>query len=144
MANHFEVTVIHIAGCEIEGQNLTLVIDNEMQLESIKPACGAFPPVRKTIEDPMRVNPPVVTHIQRGGVDKADAATLANPALHHVYCKCQEADPHQFHKAVVADQMREIAPQIHAQMVFVIPFEGSIIRQVKQDANGHNLRQAHG
>ena len=76
----------------------------------------------------MRMDPAGMADFQGCGVAKTNAAALTNTERHHVYCQWQQADPHQFHEAIVADQMWELIPQIHTYMVFVIPFESSVIR----------------
>ena len=123
MLDHPGSTIVDIADRKIEGHNLPLVIDDEVQLEPIEPACSAFPALGKAGKHSMRMNPSVVAYGQGTGINKTNPATLANPELHHVYCQNQEAGLHQFHKAIVADQMRETGAQMLANMVLVVPFE---------------------
>src|SRR5690242_6668799 len=63
--------IIDVAGCEAKGQQLTLIVDDQVQLEAIKPAHRGFATRGSSIKDVVLMDAGVVADSKRGGVDKA-------------------------------------------------------------------------
>ena len=58
------LTVIDIAWCQVKGEQLALVVDNEMQLEAVEPAHRVLATSGQTGKDLVAVDPSVVTDSQ--------------------------------------------------------------------------------
>jgi len=69
----YRFAVVSVRGCQLECQQFTLVVHNQVELEAKVPAHGVLTPLRLSFEDFVRVCPRGMTHGQRGGVDECDA-----------------------------------------------------------------------
>ena len=69
--------VIHIAWGEVTGQQFALIVDNQVQLEAIKPAHGSLAPGGQASKHLVGRNAAVMTNGQRSGIDERNAATGA-------------------------------------------------------------------
>jgi hypothetical protein len=70
-------SIINVARRQAKGQQLSLVIDDQVQLEAIKPADRVLAACRPSGKHPMLVNAGVVADGKRSGVDQADPAAAA-------------------------------------------------------------------
>ncbi len=59
------ISVIHIARCKDEVQNITKLIDDQMQLEPVKPSCRTLTPLGQSFEHFVLVNTPAVADDDR-------------------------------------------------------------------------------
>lgn len=70
-------TVIDVPGCQAKGQQLTPVIDHQVELEAIEPAHRGFAPTGIHTKDPMLLDTGIAADRQRGGIDETDAGAGA-------------------------------------------------------------------
>ena len=70
-----------LAGVNDEVEQLTLVIDDDMKLETEEPSHGAFTTLGYAFENPVVVNPLVVADFQRCGINVRNTGTLAEKHL---------------------------------------------------------------
>jgi hypothetical protein len=75
---------------------------------------------------------------QRGGVNKADAATVAQLGM-QIDHRRHEQGGHQLHEARIAQQRRELTAQVALHVFGVIGFEGAIVGLLEPDHYGHHL-----
>ena len=78
------ISVIHIARSKAERQDLTFVVDNQMQLETIKPFHGTFTCFRIFAENAMIMYSVIITHLQGSGINKRYSGTLAKTGTYGV------------------------------------------------------------
>ena len=69
--------LIRVAGREMNRQQFTLVIDNQMELEAIEPSHAALAPPGQLGKNPLAANALVVTDGQRGRINQCHACPLA-------------------------------------------------------------------
>ena len=69
--------IIDVAGGETIGQYLALIVDDQVQLEAVKPAHRGLATSGSTSKHPMLMDAGIVADRKGSGVDEADAATLA-------------------------------------------------------------------
>jgi len=130
--------IIDVAWGQATRQQVASVIDGQMQLEAKEPAHARLATPGFRSKDAVLADPFGVAHCQRRRVDEADACASPISALqigqqgnHHLW--------DQGHKARVTEQTRKFAAEMHLDIVGVIRFEGSIVRLVKMNENGHHL-----
>lgn len=70
-------TIVDIAGCEAEGEELAAVIDDQVQLEAVELAHRGLAAARLQREDAMLANAQVLADGQRRRVDEADVSVDA-------------------------------------------------------------------
>jgi hypothetical protein len=68
--------IIDIARGQAKGQDLTLIVDDQVQLEAVEPAHRGLATSSTPVKDAMGVNASVMADGKRGGIDEADARTL--------------------------------------------------------------------
>jgi hypothetical protein len=68
--------IIDIAWGQAKGQDLALIVDDQVELEAVKPAHRGLAASSTASKDAVRVNTGVVADGQRSGVDEADARTV--------------------------------------------------------------------
>lgn len=68
------LTVVGIAGSELDVESLTLVIDHPMQFESKEPVHGGFASSRQASKHLVASNPTVMAHLKAGAVDEIEGA----------------------------------------------------------------------
>ena len=69
--------VIGVAGRELNRQQFTLVIDNQMEFEAIEPSLASLAAPGHLGKDPMAANALVVADGQRGRINECHACSLA-------------------------------------------------------------------
>ncbi len=71
-----EEFVPYVARREPARQNFAPVIDDQVELEALKPAHGGFAPSDDPHKDLVARNPFVVAHLEGGGIHEGDASAL--------------------------------------------------------------------
>ena len=135
------LAVVGIARRDLDVEQLSLVIDHQVELESKEPVNRGFAPGRQAAKHLVASNPTVVAHLETAAIDKADAATSAKTVL-QVHAQGQQSRRHPFHKAVVADQVRKGLSPVNTDMVAVERFEVSILLLMEAHQDCHDLAQA--
>ena len=115
----YRITVIHIARCYFYSWQFSLVIDDQVQLESIKLTHAALSPGSKLCHYFMRPNAAIVTHADPGGINKTDPSTLPKAAGQKT-AQRHQATLHQLNQAVVAHQPWKMGPLILQHVIQVI------------------------
>jgi len=84
VAHDVPVFVVHIGGGDAEREYFAPVVDDDMELEPVKPASAAFAPFCQVGKHFVRVYPPVVAYVYRCAVRKIYARALAKTISHEV------------------------------------------------------------
>lgn len=100
-----------LSQCQAEGQPFAAVVDYQVSFEAIEPAGRGLAPARVDREDAMLVDARRMTDRQRRRVDAADAATVPELGV-QVDGQRHEHTRQQFDEARVADEARELSPQV--------------------------------
>ncbi len=133
--------IIDVAWGQGIGEQFPLIVDNQVQLKAIEPAHRVLATLGQSSKDAMLLDPAVVTDDQGGRVHQAQPATAASTRI-QVRTQRHEDGRHHADKARVTDQPWKLAPQMHGDILGVIGFEGSIMRLVEMDENGHHFALA--
>lgn len=112
-------TVSDIAGRQAKGQQLAAVVDDQVELEAIKPAHRGLAPCRASGKDAGGMDPRIVTDGERGGVDKADAGAGAQVGG-QVRRQRDQDGGQQFDKPLVAHQSGELGTQVALDVLGVV------------------------
>jgi hypothetical protein len=136
------LAVVGVAGREAQVQQLALVADDQVELEPVEPPGGRPAAGGQARHDPVAVDPRVVAHPQRRGVDEADARA-GSQAGPQVSRQPQQGVGHPLHEAVVADQPGELAPQVGRDVPDVEVLERAVARAVEQHQDRHDLAEVH-
>ncbi len=91
----------------------------------------------------MLLDPVAVTYVQGCGIHKADARAFP-PAQAYKKGQGKCCIGHEFHKTVIAYQMREEASVPGGNKAGIVPFEGAVPGQVEHCADGHDFAQGKG
>lgn len=113
-----------------------------MELEAVEPADGGLTASGIDPEDAMGMDARVVADAQAGGVDEADAGTRSQWGL-QVHRERHEHAREQFDEAGVADQLRELAPQMDLDVLGVERLERAVLGLLKEDGDGHEFTRMH-
>ena len=84
-----------------------------MELEPEKPSHGAFATPGYAFENPVVVNPFIVTYFQRSGIDIRYSGTLPKKHFFDEYSKMKQYWFLQLYKTVIGDNIGEKMPQIY-------------------------------
>ena len=136
------MSIIEVARGQAERQDLALIVDDQVQLEAIKPAHRGLATSGTPVKDAMGVDASVVADGKRGGVNEANACTLTQSRM-QIGHQGHQHRGHQLDKARIAHQCWKLAAQMALHIFSVIGFERAIVRLVEQDENGHDLTWMH-
>ncbi len=103
--------VIEVPGRRLAGQQFAVVVDHELQLEATEPAQRGFTALGQVTKHAMLANTAFVADRQRGGVHERAPATGAQAGL-EIGAEGPKGARDEFHKALVADGVRELATQM--------------------------------
>jgi hypothetical protein len=134
--------IIDVAWSEAKGQDLALVIDDQVQLEAIESADRGLATCGSSLKDPMLMDASVVADGKRGGVDKANTTTAAQLRM-QIGHQWYQQGRHQLDEALVAHQGRKLAVQMTLDIFGVVGFERAVVRLLEQDHNGHHFAGMH-
>ena len=93
--------IIDVAWGQAERQDLALIIDDQVELEAVKPADRGLATSGTSIKNAMLMDASVVTDGQRGRFDEADARTLTQLRV-QVGHQWHQHRGHQLDKARIA------------------------------------------
>ena len=93
--------IIDVAWRQAKGQQLTLIIDHQVQLEAVEPADGGLATCGAAGKHPMLVDAGIVADGKRGGVDEADARATAQLCVQIGHQRHQQRG-HQLDEALIA------------------------------------------
>ncbi len=130
--------VIDVAGRHLAGQQFTMLIDHDMQLEPIELAERGLPALSHAAKHPMLGNATIVADRQRGGIHERETRTRTYAGL-QVGTERAGRRWHEFHEAVVADRVRELTPKVAKDIHEVVRLEVAKAHLVKMDHDGHDF-----
>jgi hypothetical protein len=135
--------VIHIARGKDEIQDLSPVVDYQVELEAVEPADGALPLLRHSLERPVLLLSFYMATAQRGGVNERDARALAQ--AHHLDEDGQRNAnlPLQLHETIIGNSVRKISLHMLLNIKNIEAFQILERPAVKQDQDGHHLAPGH-
>ena len=129
--------IIHVTGGNAEGQQFAPVIDDEMELEAVKPAHGGFAATGHLLEDLVAMNAAVVAHHQGRRIDKGDPGVLA-PASVEIDAQRHQGGGNQGHKPIVTQKVGKLAPAVRTHLQQIKGLEVAVLRLM--ELNNHQLK----
>ncbi len=129
------LAVIGVRGRELKRQQLTLVVDNQVEFEAKVPAHRVFTPPRLPLKDFVRMGTAGVADVERGGVDERNASALALAGVQEA-AQEHQAPGQQLDKATVADQVGKRASPVRQDAQGIKLLEGAKARTVKRHSVG--------
>src|SRR6266566_5138643 len=132
------VSIIDVTWRQAEHQDLALIVDDQVQLEAIKPADRCLAACGTSIKHPVLVNARITADGKRGGVYEADAGATPQLGM-QIGQQRDKHGGHQLDKALIAHQCWKLAAQMALHIFSVIGFERAIMGLLEQDDNGHDL-----
>src|ERR1700761_7682845 len=133
--------IADIARGQFERDDLTPMIEHQMQLEAEKPAHAGFSPSGQTRKNPVFGDPPVVTDRESGTVDVIDVGFLSHTAGQ----KKSQQSPHSFgerDEAFIAGRMPKIRAQELKNDAIVERLEVLELRTVIEHHKRHDFAVA--
>src|SRR5262249_45915982 len=130
--------IIHVARSEAEGEQLTTIIDHQMQLEAVEPAHRGLATSGVDAEDAVLRDPGGMADGERGGVDEADPRTLPELRV-QVNGQGDQIAWHEGHEAGVTQQPRKLLVQVEQDVLGVESLERAIPRLLEEDQNSEDL-----
>jgi hypothetical protein len=130
--------IIDVAWGQTKGQELTLIIHDQVQQTAIKPADRGFATSGLPGKEPVLLNTRVTADSQLGGVNEVDDRTTPQLRVQIGHHRHQHGG-HQLDKARIAHQARKLAAQMTVDVLGVVGFEGSVMDLLKQDDKRHDL-----
>jgi hypothetical protein len=139
LGQHFDIG--SVAGGEAEAEQLTPIIDHQVQLEAEKPAHARLAARRDPGKHLVLMDTPRVAHRKRGGVPETDAAASAK-AGEQIGAQPLQHARHEWPEPPVADQVGKLGAQMPTHKLGVVGFEGALVTLLKVNADGHDLTRA--
>jgi len=133
--------VVGVSGCQFEGQQLTLVVDNQVEFEAKVPAHRVLTPLRLPWKNFVRMDTAAVAEVQRGGVNERDACAVTFAGVQEA-AQEHHAPGQQLDKPTVADQVGKRMSPVWQDAQGVKLFEGTNTRAVKSNGDRHHFAQA--
>lgn len=130
--------IIGIARRQAAGDDLSPIIDDQMQLEAEKPIHRVPTPGSQAIKDRMLANAAVVAHRQWGRVNETDAGAVPETVL-QVGAQRHQHARHELHEAAVAHQAWKFRSQLHLHIRGVVGLEVSETHLMKVDQDRHDF-----
>lgn len=131
-------TVIDVTRRQRVGEDLSAVVDDQVEFEGVEPAHRGFAAARINPEDAMLGDAGVVADGQRRGVHEA-AARAGSPLRLQVDREREHDAGDQGNEACVAHQRRELSAQLGLDMLDIDPFEGAMAGLLEEDQDRHDL-----
>lgn len=135
--------VVAIPRCELPLYDFTLVVDDQMKLETIKPSHRAFPFLSPSRHGLVHVHPLDMAGHQRRGVYDGDARTLAQSARMEEQQQVEADLGLTFHETVVGDNLREFLAHVLTDIAQIERLQIPEVAGVKQDEDGHDFAVGH-
>ncbi|SFM63613.1 hypothetical protein SAMN05421863_104035 [Nitrosomonas communis] len=108
--------IIHIARRDFDSRQFSLVIDDQVQLEPIKPIHTGLSSSSKLCHYFMRPNAAIAAHADLGRINEADPTALPKAAGQKT-AQGHQATLQQLHKAVVASSLWKITPLLPQHVI---------------------------
>src|SRR5262249_51357006 len=132
------LAIIDIAGAKAETEQLSAVVDHQMQLAAIEPAERGLAPAGRGGKDAVLADTRRMADLQRRRVDKADAGAAAH-LLVEIGEEWDNDRRHQLHEALLAHQRGKLAAQVPLDMLGVGGLEGAVGGAMEPEKKGHDL-----
>ena len=135
-------SVVDVAGRQGQSQQIAAFVDDQVQLEPVKPAHGTFADLGQPLEDAVALDPFIVADLDRGRVDEADPGNGPQTSRHQVGQQRHHGLWDQVDESFVADQVGKILAMVDPQVQIKV-LEGSIVAGLESDEDRHDLADAH-
>jgi hypothetical protein len=129
--------IIHIPRCQAACQQLTLVVDHQVQLEAVEPIDRILAALGQPRKNALVFEAAMVTDHQLGRIDEREAMTRA-PAGVQLRGPRNEDGRHEGHEAAVTDQPRKVRLHVSQDLLDGERFELSKMGLVKEDQDRHD------
>ena len=133
------LSVIDIARCEHEVQNLAPLVADQMQLEAVEPAHRTLSTLGEPLEDLVEADALVTAHAQCGAVHEADTRAGSHTAPLHEQYERDDHLPPQLDEAVVGNGVWEQVPHMTAYLIQVKVLQAFVSAQMEQYHDGYHL-----
>ncbi len=141
--------VVGVRGCQLERQQLTLVVDKQVEFETKVPAHRVFTPPRLPLKDFVCMSTAGMADVQWCRVDKRNACAVALAGVEEA-AQEQQAPGQQLAQPTVTDQVGKRVPPMRQDAQSIKLLKGAKARAVKGDGVGeaapleprHHLAQA--
>ena len=132
-------SVVDIARREHEVKQLSLLVTDEVQLESEEPSHGALASPGNTTEGLVHMDALILADSQWCAVDEADARTLAQQYPLDEQSQRDGNLPLQLHEAVVGHLPWEKVAKMLADMFQIEMFQAAVAGVMEQNDDNHHL-----
>ena len=109
----YRFAIIRVAGGDPEGEQFALVVDDQVELETVEPAHRGFAAPGDVLEDFVAVNAALVADHQRSRIDEGEPGVLASAGV-QVDAHRHQSGGDEGHKAIVAQQIGKFASAVSA------------------------------
>ena len=120
---YLRIPVIHVGPCKTEHYDLSPVVADEVQFESVAPSHRPLPVSGKTGENLVGIPAQVVAYGYHGGVHKCDACAASKRVEVQEEHHLEEHPALQFHKAIVGHRIRKVTLEMDTDEVQVVVLE---------------------
>lgn len=129
-----------VAGCDLDGHDLALVVDHKVQFKPVKPAHARLASGGHALEDLVTADAAVVADGELGGVSKIKTCLFSTQPMQQDH-QGREQARHQADEAVVMGNLVEAGPILMTDAVLVKRLEVPERREVEQHHDKQHLRQ---
>lgn len=111
-----------------------------MELEALEPVHGRLAPCGAPGKDLVLGNPPIVTDLECGRIDKADPCAGAETVL-KIHAQRHQTSWCPIDEALIAYQLRKGIAPMFADLALVVLLEVAIVTLMEANQNGHDFAQ---
>lgn len=138
-----QLSVVHIALCNEEVDDLPPFIDDDMKFEPKEPSHTALALFRYSLKNPVLLFSFGMTYLYQGGIHKGDSLTLVQTAHLQEQYHRDHGLLLQLHKTGIGYRMREILPHVFAYMIEVKVLKATVSFLMEKHHNGNHFALGH-
>lgn len=117
------VPVINVCTCKTERYDVSAVIAQKVQLETVAPSHRPLAVLRNSVEDLVGIAPQIMAHRYHGGVHKAYSAAFSKGLEFHEKHHVQKHARHEFNEAVVRHGIRKVTGEVLPDIEKIVVLE---------------------
>ena len=136
---HLWIPVVHMGACETEGYDLSPVVADKVQLETVTPSHRSLSVSGQPLEHLVGIASQVVAYGNHRGVHETDARAFAEGGEVEEEHHREEHPALQLYEAVVGHGIGEIRPQVLSDIEQVVVLEVAERTELERYQNGHDL-----
>jgi len=136
------LAVIGVSRGQGQVEQLASVVDHQMQLEAKEPTHRSLTPCRQVAKHAMLADAFVVTDLEAGRIDEADARTTPETSA-QISTERNQRRGQPVDKALVAHPFGEGARPILTHLLGVVPLEMTVALLMERNQDGQDFAQTH-